>query len=102
MSFALRITFVALLVTVGSTAVALRAQESSQEVSVTGCLQRAGEEFVLVVSESQRHQVQAAPSVELAAHVDHRVELTGTVEKAENATILKATALKMIANSCTP
>lgn len=48
----------------------------------------------------QTYQVQPAENVELPPHTNHRVELTGTVEKSETDAVVKATALKMVADSC--
>ena len=90
--------------------IALRAevgQESAQqpeETTVVGCLQAGANtgEFVLVNDEKVTYEVQAAEGVEIAPHVNHRVELTGTVEKTESSMIVKAKALKMVSTSCTP
>jgi hypothetical protein len=88
---------------------ALRAgvgQEGAQqpEETVVGCLQAGTNtgEFVLVNDEKATYQVQAAEGVEIAPHVNHRVELTGTVEKTESSLIFKAKALKMVSTSCSP
>jgi hypothetical protein len=54
----------------------------------------------LVTDEKQTYQVQGGERVELAPHVNHRVELTGTIEKSETSALVKATALKMVASSC--
>ena len=82
-----------------------RAQEGAQlpEAStIAGCLQTGSNEgeFVLVNDEKTTYQVQAAEGVEVAPHVNHRVELTGTVEKTESSLIIKAKALKMVSTSC--
>lgn len=76
----------------------------AEQTTVIGCL-RAGAndgEFVLVTDEQVTYQVQAADDLEVASHVNHRVELTGTVEKRDAVTILKASALTMVATSCEP
>ena len=72
------------------------------EVTIAGCLQRGANdgEFMLVGDDKQTYQVQAAESVALPPHANHRVELTGTLEKNETSSILKASALKMVADSC--
>ena len=57
--------------------------------------------FVLVNDEKTTYQVHAAEGVEIAPHANHRVELTGTVEKTESTLIFKAKALKMLSTSCT-
>lgn len=76
------------------------APAQSEEMTVAGCLQTADEGFVLLTDDKQTYQVQAAEGVEVAPHANHRVELTGTVEKSDTSTVLKATALKMVATSC--
>jgi hypothetical protein len=78
------------------------AVRQAQEVSLTGCL-KAGEkegDFVLVINEKETHHVQPADGVELAPHLNHKVEITGALEKSETRSVLKATALKMVADSC--
>ena len=80
------------------------AQEGAQqpeESTIAGCLQAGLNEgeFVLVNDEKTTYQVQAE-GVEVAPHVNHRVELTGTVEKTESSLIIKAKALKMVSTSC--
>ena len=82
-----------------------RAQEGAQqpeESTIAGCLQAGSKEgeFVLVNDEKTTYQVQAAEGVEVAPHVNHRVELTGTVEKTESSLIIKAKALTMVSTSC--
>ena len=82
-----------------------RAQEGAQqpeESTIAGCLQAGSNEgeFVLVNDEKTTYQVQAAEGVEVAPHLNHRVELTGTVEKTESSLIIKAKALKMVSTSC--
>lgn len=79
-----------------------QAPDQVEETTVAGCLQTVADAggFVLVAEDKQTYQIQAAESVELAPHANHRVELTGTVEKTETSTVLKATALKMVASSC--
>ena len=82
-----------------------RAQEGAQqpeESTIAGCLQAGSNEgeFVLVNDEKTTDQVQAAEGVEVAPHLNHRVELTGTVEKTESSLIIKAKALKMVSTSC--
>ncbi len=81
------------------------AQEGTQEpkeTTIAGCLQAGPNEgeFVLVNDEKTTYQVQAVDSVEVAPHVNHRVELTGTVEMTESSLIIKATALKMVSTAC--
>ena len=76
--------------------------EKTQATTMVGCLQtgvNAGE-FVLVNDEKTTYHVHPAEGVEVAAHANHRVELTGTIETTESGTIFKATALKMVSTSC--
>lgn len=86
---------------------ALPAQEGAQqpeETTVVGCLQTgtSNGEFVLVNDEKTTYQVHAAEGVEIAPHINHRVELTGTIEKTESGLIFKAKALRMVSTSCGP
>jgi hypothetical protein len=80
-------------------------QESAQppeETTVVGCLQANANtgEFALANDEKTTYQVHAAEGVEIAPHVNHRVELTGTIEKTESSMIFKAKTLKMVSTSC--
>ena len=70
--------------------------------TAAGCLQAgaAEGEFVLVVDDKLTYQIQPAEGLDLAPHANHRVELTGTIEKTETSAILKAKSLKMVATSC--
>lgn len=73
-----------------------------QETTIEGCLQGTANEgeFILVDDEKSTYQVQAAEGVELAPHVNHRVALTGTVEKTDASLVIKAKGLKMMSASC--
>jgi hypothetical protein len=55
---------------------------------------------VLAGDDKQTYQIQPAEGVDLAPHANHRVELTGTTEKTETSSVLRAKALKMVATSC--
>lgn len=84
---------------------AVPAQQSAQppeDTTIVGCLQAGANtgEFVLVNDEKATYQVHAAEGVEIAPHVNHRVELTGTIEKTESSMIFKAKGLKMVSTSC--
>ena len=70
------------------------------EISVSRWTLIAPPWLLLVNDEKTTYQVQAGEGVEVAPHVDHRVELTGTVEKTESSLIIKAKALKMVSTSC--
>jgi hypothetical protein len=99
---------VVLTLALGGVAIAQQPPEASTQpetTTITGCL-KAGTntgQFVLVLGDGKQYQVQAAEGVEgldLAAHENHRVELTGTLDKDATDPVLKATALKMVATSC--
>ena len=85
-----------------NSAVAQEAAQQPEDSTIAGCLEAGSNEgeFVLVNDEKTTYQVQAAEGVEVAPHVNHRVELTGTVEKTESSVIIKAKALKMVSTSC--
>jgi hypothetical protein len=74
------------------------------ETTVTGCLQAVAgtDEFELVNDEKTTYRIQAADGVEIAPHVNHRVELSGTTEMNESTLIFKAKALTMVSASCAP
>jgi hypothetical protein len=78
------------------------AASQSDDATITGCLQAGAKEgeFMLLADDKQTYQIQPADGVELAAHANHRVELTGTIEKTETSSVLKANTLKMVATSC--
>jgi hypothetical protein len=94
----------ALIQHVGVHAQSPQAGAQAEQTTIIGCL-RAGandSEFVLVNDEQVTYQVQTTNELDLASHLNHRIELTGTVEKTDTATIFKASALKMVATSCEP
>jgi hypothetical protein len=93
-----------LVVGVNLTGNPLTVAAQPEESTIAGCLQRGANEgeFILVADDKQTYQIQPADGVELAAHANHRVELTGTVEKTETNAVVKASALKMVATSCEP
>jgi hypothetical protein len=73
-----------------------------QGATIQGCLfagSATGE--YLFSTGSERHTVVAGQGVDLAAHVNHRVELTGALEQGSAGQVFRATALKMVAPSCT-
>ena len=80
----------------------LTEQEQAATVSVTGCLQAGDGEGVVVLTtdDKQSYLVQANDELAVSSHVNHRVELTGTVEKTDSHLVLKVAALMMIASSC--
>jgi hypothetical protein len=91
-----------LVVSVNLTENALTVAAQPDESIITGCLQRGANdgEFILAADDKQTYRIQPVDGVELAAHANHRVELTGTVEKTETDAVVKASALKMVATSC--
>ena len=99
---------VAFTFALGAVAVAQQPAEGgtqSETTTVAGCLKAGTDagQFVLVLGDGKQYQVQAAEGaegVDLAAHENHRVELTGTLDKNATDPVLKATALKMVATSC--
>jgi hypothetical protein len=79
----------------------LRAQDN-EPTSATGCLQAgaAAGRYVLVLDDRVKYQVEAAEDVKLADHENHRVELTGALDKSAAEPVIKTTALKMVVASC--
>ena len=92
----------ALVVTTAVIGQSVVATGQSEGSTIAGCLQAGTKEgeFVLVADDKQTYQIQPADGLELAPHANHRVELTGTIEKTETSSVLKAKALKMVATSC--
>jgi len=82
----------------------MTALSQAEQTTVVGCLRAGADagEFVLVDDEQMAYQVRPAEDLDLSAHLNHRVELTGTTEKTGDTTVLTATALKMVATSCDP
>lgn len=73
----------------------------SQGTTIEGCLRAGSAEGEFIVSTAaERHTVVAGQGVDLAAHLNHRVQLTGAIEKAASGPVFRATALKMIATAC--
>ena len=91
-----------LLMSVSIATLSQHALAQAEEVTIAGCLQKGANEgeFTLVADDKQAYQVQPGERLELQSHAGHRVELTGTVEKSDTAAVLKASALKMVADSC--
>jgi hypothetical protein len=67
--------------------------------TVEGCLQQVGSGLTLRAG-STRYSLVAGSGIDLARHVDHQVELTGTIERMEARRVLRVAALKMIATTC--
>jgi hypothetical protein len=78
------------------------AQTAPEEHSMTGCLQQgeAPEEFVLTDDTGLRIAQIREASPNLAPHVGHRVEITGSSIPNAQAHAMKVTAVEMIAPSC--
>jgi len=90
----------------------VHAQEA-KEHSMTGCLTKAdtGDTYMLTNVEGKGPKSVAivSSSANLAPHVGHKVEITGTAESAKEATdknlpkaphYMKVTAVKMISTTC--
>lgn len=75
--------------------------QAAQSTTLEGCLAAGANdgEFALTAGR-QRYAVVAAAGVDLSAHVNHKVQITGTVEGSGASNVLKASAVKMIATSC--
>lgn len=75
--------------------------QAAQSTTVEGCLAAGARdgEFALTAGR-QRYAVVAGAGVDLTAHVNHKVQLTGTVEGDGASSVLTARAVKMIATSC--
>lgn len=99
---------VATLVGLVAFAAAPRADQSAASGSVTaqsstleGCLRTAAAEGEFTfTSGKDTFTVMPADGVNLAAHVNHQVQITGTVEKGARGSVLHASALKMVAATC--
>lgn len=91
-----------LLMSISIAAESRQVVAQAEEVTIAGCLQKGTNEgeFTLVADDKQAYQVQPGERIELQSHAGHRVELTGTVEKSDTTAVLKASALKMVADSC--
>jgi hypothetical protein len=75
--------------------------QAAQSTTVEGCLAAGTKdgEFAITAGR-QRYAVVAAAGVDLSAHLNHKVQLTGTVEGSGDSNVLKASAVKMIATTC--
>jgi hypothetical protein len=94
---------------VGVTAIALttagsglRAQDK-EPTTATGCMRAVADgKYALVLDDGAKYQVEPGDDVKLVDHENHRVELTGELDKSATEPVLKAKALKMVAASCEP
>ena len=84
---------------VGCTSAAVDQPEDSM---VAGCLQSGTQEeqFVVVADDDQTYQVQPVGGITLAPYVNQRVQLTGTLEKSDAETVVRAKAVNIVAESC--
>jgi hypothetical protein len=74
---------------------------ATQAITLEGCL-RSGEvagEFAFTVG-NDVYSVVPGVGVNLAAHVNHEVQITGIVEKDAKGSELRATAVRMVAAVC--
>ena len=95
-------------------AVGAQAQQAPKEHSMTGCLQKGAEPNTYMITDVEGKGPKTigvvSSSANLAPHVGHKIEVTGTavpakvaeaekdVPKAEH--YMKLTAIKMISTSC--
>ena len=74
---------------------------STQSTTLEGCLrpvERDGE-FAFTTA-GDTYAVVPATGVNLAAHLNHVVQLTGTVEKSTKGSVLHASVVKMVSAAC--
>ena len=88
-------------------------QQSGQETSVTGCLQRgtSSGEYTLTASDGKKYDLRSSSTtVKLYDHINHRVTIKGmpqsgsekssTTSKAGSPEMLNVTSLTMVSTSC--
>lgn len=77
------------------------AAAAAQATTLEGCLGAGAKdgEFVLAAG-ADRYVVIPAAGVQLAAHLNHKVQLTGAVEKGSTGSVLRASAVRMVSTSC--
>jgi hypothetical protein len=73
----------------------------SEPTTLEGCLLAgsATGEFIISTGK-ERHTAVAAQGVDLAAHVSHRVRLTGALEKSTLGEVFRVTAVTTVSNTC--
>ena len=88
-------------------AVAGQAQQQSQqkpagEHSMTGCLQKGAtaNSFRLTNVEKVNNVDIAESKADLAAHLGHKIEITGTVVPGKETHTMNVTAMKMVSTTC--
>jgi hypothetical protein len=95
-------------------AFSVRAQQAPKEHSMTGCLQKGAEPDTYMVSDVEGKGPKTigivSSTANLAPHVGHKIEVTGTAVPAKEAEAdknvpkaahyMKLTAIKMISTTC--
>ena len=77
------------------------AAQAPKEHSMTGCLAKAGDKFQLTKLAQGPATVEIAESsANLAPHVGHKMEITGTRIADAPGHTMKITAIKMVAAAC--
>lgn len=73
-----------------------------QSTTLEGCLRQGAKdgEFSFAAG-GDEYTVVPSSGLNLAAHLNHQVQVTGTVEKKVPTSVLRASAVKMVAASCT-
>lgn len=73
----------------------------AQGTSIEGCLLAgsASDEFLLTTG-AERHTVVPGAGVDLAAHLNRRVQLTGALEKGAVGQVFRVTAVTVVAANC--
>jgi hypothetical protein len=75
--------------------------QQPQTATLEGCLLAGSATGEFIVSTGkERHTAVADQGVDLAAHVNHRVRLTGALEKGKVGEVFRVIALTMVATTC--
>jgi len=109
-------TVVVLTAVVFTCGLGIAAQQAEKEHSMTGCLQKSSDAKTLWLTHPERGNKTveiSATTVNLAPHVGHKIEITGTTDTAQEEKqakvqkgtektdhFMKITAMKMIASKC--
>jgi hypothetical protein len=76
-------------------------QEPAPSATIEGCLLSGSAAGEFIVSTGrERLTAMAEQGVDLAAHVNHRVRLTGALEVAHVGEVFRVTALTLVATTC--
>jgi hypothetical protein len=106
---AMRAIAAAVVLAFGLAVVAGAAQEQQQsqqkpagEHSMTGCLQKgaSANTFRLTNVEKVNNVDIAESKADLAAHLGHKIEITGTVVPGKETHTMNVTAMKMVSTTC--